>query len=379
MFFEVLLRKEEVNLRELIRIVSIVGARPQFIKAAVISRSISRYNQRSQCNIDELIIHTGQHYDDNLSRVFFEELDIPRPDYDLEVGSSSHGRQTGLMLEGIERVLEEQKPDFVVVYGDTNSTLAGALAAAKLHIPVAHVEAGLRSFNRKMAEEINRVVADHVSDILLCPTKLAVDNLANEGIKRGVHQVGDVMYDSMLYYSKMAESLEDNVLKKLCVEKGSYYLATIHRAENTDDRKRLWQIIEGLNAVSEKYPVILPLHPRTIGFVDKYGLRFSERISVIEPVSYLEMAALEKNSRLILTDSGGVQKEAYFLGVGCVTLRNETEWSELVDCGWNRLAGADRDTIVKSATEAEKLSKMGKESFYGDGNAGEKIVDILTG
>ena len=366
-------------MRELIRIVSIVGARPQFIKAAVISRSISRYNQRSQCKIDELIIHTGQHYDDNLSRVFFEELDIPRPDYDLEVGSSSHGRQTGLMLEGIERVLEEQKPDFVVVYGDTNSTLAGALAAAKLHIPVAHVEAGLRSFNRKMAEEINRVVADHVSDILLCPTKLAVDNLANEGIKRGVHQVGDVMYDSMLYYSKMAESLEDNVLKKLGVEKGSYYLATIHRAENTDDRKRLWQIIEGLNAVSEKYPVILPLHPRTIGFVDKYGLRFSERISVIEPVSYLEMAALEKNARLILTDSGGVQKEAYFLGVGCVTLRNETEWSELVDCGWNRLAGADRDSIVKSATEAEKLSELKKESFYGDGNAGEKIVDILTG
>ncbi|MGD9241359.1 MAG: UDP-N-acetylglucosamine 2-epimerase (non-hydrolyzing) [Desulfobacterales bacterium] len=366
-------------MRDSIRIASIVGARPQFIKAAVISRSISRYNQRLQCKIDELIVHTGQHYDDNMSRVFFNELDIPRPDYDLEVGSSSHGRQTGLMLQRIEGVLEEQRPDFVVVYGDTNSTLAGSLAATKLHIPVAHVEAGLRSFNRKMAEEINRIVADHVADILFCPTKLAVENLANEGVKRGVHQVGDVMYDSMLYYSKMAESLEDNVLKKLGVEKGSYYLATIHRAENTDDRNRLWQIIEGLNAVSENHPVILPLHPRTIGFVDKYELKFSKRVFVIEPVSYLEMAAIEKNARLILTDSGGVQKEAYFLGVSCVTLRNETEWSELIDSGWNRLAGADRESIVKSATEAEKLNEVGKESFYGDGNAGDKIIDILTG
>jgi UDP-N-acetylglucosamine 2-epimerase len=326
-----------------------------------------------------LIVHTGQHYDDNLSRVFFDELDIPRPDVDLEAGSSSHGRQTGLMLERIEGVLKGRKPDIVVVYGDTNSTLAGALAAAKLHIPVAHVEAGLRSFNRKMAEEINRVVADHVSDILFCPTKLAVENLANEGIKRGVYQVGDVMYDSMLYYSKMAESLEDNLLKRLGIAKRSYYLATIHRAENTDDRNRLRQIIEGLNVLSENYPVILPLHPRTIGFVDKYGFRFSGRICVMEPVSYIKMAALEKNARLILTDSGGVQKEAYFLGVGCVTLRDETEWAELVDSGWNRLAGADRDSIVKSATEAEKISEVSKEFFYGDGNAGGKIVEILAG
>lgn len=347
------------------KVVSVVGARPQFIKAAAVSRILRRQHR-------EILLHTGQHYDDLMSDVFFRELDLPPPDVNLGVGSASHGRQTGEMLIGIERVLLEERPDRVLVYGDTNSTLAGALATAKLGIPLAHVEAGLRSFNRAMPEEINRVVADRLSDLLFCPTQTAVENLAREGITSGVHWVGDVMYDLLLQSLPLAERCSD-ILRRLGLGPGTYLLATVHRAGNTDVRENLSAIIAGLNAVGET--VVFPLHPRTRHALAQWGIAPGENVRLIEPVGYLDMLILEKNARLILTDSGGVQKEAYWLGIPCLTLREETEWVETVEAGWNVLVGTSPERIVEAVHTFHPQGE--RPALFGDGRAGEKIVELL--
>jgi UDP-GlcNAc3NAcA epimerase len=346
-------------------ILSVVGARPQFIKAAPVSRALRRVDQ-------EVLVHTGQHYDHGMSAVFFEELSIPEPDYNLGVGSGSHGWQTGQMLIRLEEVLLTEKPDWVLVYGDTNSTLAGALAAVKLHIPVAHVEAGLRSFNRHMPEEHNRVLTDHAADLLFCPTQTAVDNLSREGITQGVHLVGDVMYDAVLYNTSLAEERSD-VLARLGLAPQSYALATVHRPRNTDDPRRLQDILAALAEIG--YPVIFPLHPRTRQRLSQLPISQFPNSQLIEPVSYLDMLTLEKHARLILTDSGGVQKEAYFFAVPCLTLREETEWLETVETGWNRLVGADRAAIVQAACNFRPEGSP--PAIFGDGHASERIADLL--
>lgn len=360
-----------------IKLLTVVGARPQFIKAAPISRAIQTYNHKHPKRpLQEILLHTGQHYDDAMSKIFFEELELPEPDYNLAVGSGPHGQQTGQMLERIEAVLLAEKPELVLVYGDTNSTLAGALAAAKLHIAVAHVEAGLRSFNRQMPEEINRVLADHVSDLLFCPTETAMRNLTAEGITKGVHNVGDVMYDSVLHNAQLAGK-RSQILDELKLKPKGYALATVHRAENTDDEERLRSIFGALDEIArDGLPVVVPLHPRTRKQLASLKLS-PERLRIIEPVSYLEMLLLEKNAQVILTDSGGVQKEAFFFRVPCVTLRDETEWVETVEMGWNVLAGWQPDRIVKVVREA----KPGAEEAtpYGDGRAAERIVRIIAG
>jgi UDP-GlcNAc3NAcA epimerase len=298
-----------------VQIVTVVGARPQFIKAATVSREL-----RAKSGVEEVLVHTGQHYDENMSDVFFEELEIPHPDHHLGIGSGSHGTQTGRMLEAAERVLLAAEPDLVLVYGDTNSTLAGALAAVKLHIPVAHVEAGLRSSNRRMPEEINRVLTDHASDLLFTPTETATENLRREGISaESIYWVGDVMYDAALFYADKAKEKEE-ILKRLQLEPKGYVLATVHRAENTDDLGRLRAIFEGLERVADSSPVIMPLHPRAKKKLSRLGLRNS-KIRYLDPVGYLDMISLEKNAAVIATDSGGVQKEAFFYRVPCVTLR----------------------------------------------------------
>ncbi len=357
------------------QIVSVVGARPQFVKAAAVSRLL-----RATPGMREVLVHTGQHYDDNMSRVFFEELEIPEPDYHLGIGGGTHGQNTGRMLEAIEAVLLTEKPDWVLVYGDTDSTLAGALAAAKLHIQVAHVEAGLRSFNRRMPEEINRVLTDHVSDALFAPTETAVQNLLREGIVGDkIHLVGDVMYDAALYYGVKAEG-ESRILKRLELTPKSYILATIHRAENTDDPERLRVILEALATVHEELPVVLPLHPRTRKRAEAFGLgEYLGKILALEPLGYLDMVMLEKNARLIVTDSGGVQKEAYFYRVPCVTVRGETEWVELVELGWNYLAAPESVSAVIKAVFT-RMDVAGSEvNLYGDGKAGQRIVALLKG
>jgi UDP-GlcNAc3NAcA epimerase len=361
------------------KLVTIVGARPQIIKAAAVSHAIAEHNkEHADHPIGEIIVHTGQHYDENMSQVFFEELDIPRPDYNLGIGSGSHAGQTGKMLEKIESVLTREEPDCCLVYGDTNSTLAGALAAAKLRICVAHVEAGLRSYNRTMPEEINRVVTDHLSDLLFCPTRTSVDNLSKEGISTGIHRVGDVMFDRIRFYAKMAKAIERKTLKSLGVRPRSYYLATVHRAENTDDNMRLTQIFEALDEITTAdCPVVLPLHPRTVKYARKHGLKFADGVKAIEPVSYLEMVALENNARLILTDSGGVQKEAYWFNVPCITLRDETEWTETVESGWNTLAGADKHRIIDGVKDGHRKRNKNPESLYGNGDAAKQICRVL--
>ena len=370
------------------KIVTIVGARPQFIKAAAVNRAIQNLN-KSRKRIQEILVHTGQHYDVLMDKVFFDELELPRPLYHLGVGSGSHAKQTGLMLERIEAVLQIEKPEVVVVYGDTNSTLAGALAAAKLNIPVAHVEAGLRSYDRAMPEEINRLLTDHLSALLFCPTDQAVRNLLKEGIEdgktRSVKNVGDVMYDSILYYSKKAEK-ESTILEDLglwnpqsAIPIPQYYLVTLHRAENTDDPKRLRSILKALDELARKVPVILPLHPRTRKMMNSYHLssKFKD-VRRIEPVSYLNMLKLERNAKAILTDSGGVQKEAYWFKIPCVTLRNETEWSETVRSGWNKLVGTDPRKIVQEVNQLEKRRPAEKrKGIFGDGKASEDIVRKL--
>jgi len=356
------------------KIVTVVGARPQFIKAAAVSRVI---REDYSTKIEEVLVHTGQHYDDNMSKVFFEELDIPEPIYNLEISGGQHGAMTGRMLEAVERVLLKEKPDWLLIYGDTNSTLAGALAAAKLHIPVAHVEAGLRSFNMRMPEEVNRILADRISSLLFCPTQTAVNNLLAEGVSQGVHNVGDVMYDVALFYSERARQ-QSTILQTLGLTQGAFALATCHRAENTDDSKRLGEILSALANVAKTLPVVLPLHPRTRKLIGDYGLsRHLSTLSVTAPLSYLDMVALEQAARVILTDSGGVQKEAFFYGIPCITMRDETEWVETVDLGWNRLTGADEAAILSAVKDAhtEALHPL----VYGDGTAAERIVTELLG
>lgn len=347
------------------KIITVVGARPQFIKAAPVSRELRKY-------FEEKLIHTGQHYDNNMSNVFFEELGIPVPDYNLKIGSGNHGKMTGEMLTKLEEIYINEKPDCVLVYGDTNSTLAGALAASKLLIPVIHVEAGLRSFNKVMPEEQNRILTDHISKLLLVPTLDAEKNLKNEGITNGVYNIGDVMYDAVLMFKEKSK-LKENLLKNLNVEKNNYILTTIHRAENTNDFYRLKNIIEALNESNET--VILPLHPRTKKFIEDYGLIFKDNIKVIEPIGYLEMLMLESNAKKIVTDSGGVQKEAYFMGKPCITMRDETEWVETVEVGWNVIVGTNKAKILDAINSFEP--KIEQKLIFGDGKASEKIVKLI--
>lgn len=346
------------------KLLTVIGARPQFIKAATVSRAVA-----GRDDITEVIVHTGQHYDANMSDVFFDELHIPRPDHHLGIGGGSHGAMTGRQLEAIEDVLLKEKPDWVLVYGDTNSTLAGALAAVKLHIPVAHVEAGLRSFNRRMPEEINRVLTDHAADMLFAPTRTAVENLRAEGLPADrIKLPGDVMYDAALFYRDLAR--RPDWFAEHGLEEGAFVLATVHRAENTDDAARLAAIFAGL--AQSELPVVLPLHPRTRGRLDADGITPAPNIHLVPPVGYLEMVWLEAACKVIASDSGGVQKEAYFHGRQCIILRDETEWVELVDAGWNVIAGADSPRIA--AALAERSSPGAPPQLYGKGDAAERVV-----
>ena len=358
------------------KIVTIIGARPQFVKAAMVSRALARID-----GLEETILHTGQHYDDNMSLVFFQELAIPQPQRNLGIGSGTHGMQTGQMLAAIEEALMAIQPQWVLVYGDTNSTLAGALAAAKLHIPVAHVEAGLRSFNREMPEEINRIVTDHCSDLLFAPTKQSVKNLHSEGIHSDrIFQVGDVMYDAALHYGAVAER-HSRVMQSMGLTDKGYVLATVHRAENTDHNNRLGTILEALAELARKLPVVVPLHPRTRNVVQSSdSLReIAKAIYLVEPVGYLDMIMLEKHSRLIVTDSGGVQKEAFFHQIPCVTLRHETEWVELLDLGWNRLAPpVCVASIVAQIALALQSTPSLEDNPYGNGNSAEHVAQLLV-
>jgi UDP-N-acetylglucosamine 2-epimerase len=350
-----------------LKIVTVVGARPQFIKAAPVSKVLRR-------DCVEVLVHTGQHYDREMSEVFFDDLDLPRPDYDLGVGSGSHGRQTGEMLIRLEEVYLRERPDRVLVYGDTNSTLAGALAAVKVGLPVAHVEAGLRSFNRAMPEEINRIVTDRLSTLLFCPTQTAVSNLKGEGITEGVYHVGDVMYDAVLTYAAVAED-RSRVLEEVGIDPQGYILATVHRPGNTDDEKRLSSILAAFEAVGEC--IVFPVHPRTRKVLDRAGITLDSRVKMIEPVGYLDMLTLERYARLILTDSGGVQKEAYFFGVPCLTLRDETEWVETVEVGWNMVIGTETERIVEAVKGFVPATE--RPAIFGDGTASRRIAEILVG
>lgn len=357
------------------KICTIVGARPQFIKAAVVSRAITHL-----VGIQEIIIHTGQHYDANMSDKFFDELDIPRPSYNLNIGSSTHGKQTGEMLAAIEAVLMKEMPDWVLVYGDTNSTLAGTLAAVKLHIPVAHVEAGLRSFNRNMPEEINRITADHLSTLLFAPTATSYQRLLQEGIEENkIVNVGDVMFDAALYYNER-NALRKTIVDTLNLPKQTYILATVHRAENTDSPTRLNHICNALIELSATHHIVFPLHPRTKHVLERSGLdaTMKNSLMIIEPVGYLDMLALEQYAAYIITDSGGVQKEAYFNQIPCITLRDETEWVELVDTGWNQLCTPDHSfSLLPLMNSQHQRSRLKKDALYGDGSAAMKIVETL--
>lgn len=357
------------------KICTIIGARPQFVKAAVVCRAVEVSNTSGASGIEHIIVHTGQHFDANMSDVFFNELKIPAPDFHLGIGGGTHGQNTGRMIESIETTLQTTKPDYVLVFGDTDSTLAGALSAVKLHIPVAHVEAGLRSFNRRMPEEINRVLTDHISSLLFTPTLTATNNLAREGIRGdSVCQVGDVMYDAALYFADQARRTSD-ILDRLVLQAGSFVLATIHRAENTDEPLRLAQILNGF-ARSQK-AIVLPIHPRLRQRIDKFGLTIPPNVRSIEPVGYLDMVMLELSASMIVTDSGGVQKEAYFHKVPCLTLRDETEWVETVEIGWNRLVAADA-ALIEEALSAEFCTPDDTSNLYGDGNSGHAIVERLV-
>ncbi len=350
------------------KILTIVGARPQFIKAAAVSRAF-----RESKKFQELIVHTGQHFDSNMSDIFFDELDIQKPHYNLGVGGGGHGQNTGRMLESIETVIVEEDPDWVLVYGDTDSTLAGALAASKLHVPVVHIEAGLRSFNMNMPEEINRKITDHISDLLLTANENSITLLSKEGIS-GSHvvNIGDVMYDAAIIFGEKAE-IESQILDNLGLEPKTYILATVHRKENTDKEERLRNIIDGF--ATALHPVILPLHPRTRNMLNTFGISIPANIKVIDPLGYLDMVMLEKNAELIVTDSGGVQKEAYFYGVPCLTLRDETEWTELVELGWNKLVSPSND--IKEFLSIKHHPGKTHPDIYGDGNAGAAIIQQL--
>jgi UDP-N-acetylglucosamine 2-epimerase len=347
------------------RVMTVLGARPQFIKAAPVSRMLRQGN-------DQFLVHTGQHYDDAMSDLFFRQLELPAPDVNLGVGSGSHGAQTGAMLQGIEAAAVEYGPDWLLVYGDTNSTLAGALVGAKLHIPVAHVEAGLRSYDRRMPEEVNRVVADHVSALLLCPTETAVANLEREGITQGVVLVGDVMLDAFQQNLALARE-QTTILADLGLERGRYQLLTVHRAENVDGSEHLERILEGV-AASERR-VVFPVHPRTRAALTGRGLEAAANVMIVEPVGYLEMLVLEENADAIVTDSGGVQKEAYFAGRPCITLRDRTEWTETVDAGWNVLVGIDPRAIAEAMRSFRPEGP--RPDLFGSGDAAPRIVESL--
>jgi len=349
------------------KLLSVVGARPQFIKASPLTLFLRKQHR-------EILVHTGQHYDYGMSDVFFEDLGIPAPDYHLGIGSGGHGAQTGAMLKAIEDVLVKERPDTVIVYGDTNSTLAGALAAAKLHVPVAHVEAGLRSFNRSMPEEINRILTDHISTWLFVPSVVSREQLQREGVASGVHIVGDIMYDALLMHRSRAEA-RSRILDQLGLSPRTYYAATIHRAENTDRQDNLRSIFTGLQILGK--PVVLPLHPRTEKKMKEYGMQAGSNIRCVEPLGYLDMIRLQEHASCVLTDSGGVQKEAYYLGVPCVTLRTETEWVETVAAGWNVICGSDMNAI-ESAVQKMEDCRAPHPNLYGDGRTAERIVDILT-
>lgn len=350
------------------KILTIAGTRPQLVKIAAVSRILRE-------SFQEILVNTGQHYDYNMAGVFFDELNIPKPDYDLGIGSDSHGRQTGKMLIALEEIVDKEQPDAIIVYGDTNSTLAGAIIASKRHIPLIHIEAGLRSYNKLMPEELNRVMTDHVSTLLFTPTETAVRNLQKEGITEGVYTVGDVMYDAVIYNMELAERRFN--LENFDLVSKQYYLGTIHRAENTDTKEQLTAILKAFSKVEEK--VYLPLHPRTKNKIKEYGLASlltdSTNIHIVEPVSYLEMLLLEKNAKAIITDSGGVQKEAYFMKVPCVTLRLQTEWIETVEYGWNQLV----DPLTEDLAEVLKYIQEGLpiNNLYGSGDAAVKITNIL--
>ncbi|MDN5062704.1 non-hydrolyzing UDP-N-acetylglucosamine 2-epimerase [Aliarcobacter butzleri] len=365
------------------KILTILGARPQFIKAGSVSRAIALYNRKvvseeetkikNQKLITEIIVHTGQHYDANMSDIFFDEMQIPKPNYFLGIGGKSHGAMTGQMIEKIEEVALKEKPDWIMVYGDTNSTLAGAIVASKLHIKLAHVEAGLRSFNIKMPEEVNRILTDRVSNILFCPTDTAIQNLKNEGYENfdcKIVKSGDVMQDGAMFYKNLA--LEPNIEIK-----NSFILCTIHRAENTDDETRLRSIFEALNEIAKEKQVILPLHPRTKKILENLKLDISN-LTIIDPVGYLEMVWLIDNCDFVMTDSGGLQKEAYFFEKQCITLRDETEWVELVECGANTLVGADKEKIIKTYRNNAEFNKQNlKLDLYGSGKASKNIINEL--
>jgi len=355
----------------MLKVLTVIGARPQFIKACMLSNAFS-----SESTIQEIIVHTGQHYDENMSNVFLEQLKLPKPQYFLKTGSDTHGKQTAKMLSKLEDIMMAEEPDIVLVYGDTNSTLAGSLAASKLHIPIAHVEAGLRSYNKKMPEEINRVLTDHLSTWLFCPSDTAVKNLENEGLRQGVYQTGDIMYDAVLYYKNLALQ-KSTILSNLNIIPKTYYLATVHRAENTDNPQRLTAILEAFSQINEI--VLFPLHPRTKNKIKQWNLEnliSSSNIKIVDPLDYFDMLAVESQAKLVLTDSGGVQKEAYMLKVPCITLRNETEWVETVSKGWNKLTGADTNLILKSIEEIRLPTNH--FPIFGDGHTAEKICKLLS-
>jgi len=351
----------------LIKIVTILGARPQFIKAGSVSREIAKHE-----NVTEVIVHTGQHYDANMSDVFFEEMKIPKPNYYLGVGGKSHGAMTGQMIEKIEEILVKEQPDWLLVYGDTNSTLAGAIAASKLHIKVAHIEAGLRSFNMRMPEEVNRILTDRVSSIMFCPTKTAIDNLQKEGVSSWQTQVslsGDVMQDGALFYREFAQKPTFEI-------KDDFVLCTIHRAENTDDVQRLTNIVEALNVVALTKPVVLPLHPRTKNILANLSVTLSDNIKLVDPVGYLNMVWLIDHCSLVMTDSGGLQKEAFFFAKPCITMRDETEWVELIEHNFNVLVGADKEKILTAFKSHDFSDDFGLD-LYGGGFASKNIIDDL--
>ncbi|MBL7889070.1 MAG: UDP-N-acetylglucosamine 2-epimerase (non-hydrolyzing) [Bacteroidia bacterium] len=378
----------------MLKLLTIIGARPQIIKAAALSRAIKN---DFQGQITEVIVHTGQHYDENMSQVFFDELDIPQPNYNLNVGSGSHGKQTAAMIDGIEEILLKEKPSAIVLYGDTNSTLAGAIAASKIHIPVVHIEAGLRSFNKSMPEEINRIMCDHVSTLLFSPTKAGYQNLIKEGFKENntapysidnpkIYHCGDVMFDNSLYFSEIAEK-KSGILDQLELTKNDFALATIHRNNNTDEPERLHAIFSALDKISKqhKIKIVLPLHPRTAKLLSQNlnaelysSIKTNKQIMITEPVSFLEMIALEKNAQLILTDSGGVQKEAFFFEKPCIILRSETEWTELVDCNAAIIADADEAKIIDTFNYLIKNRPTSFPNLFGDGKAAQFICSEIT-
>jgi UDP-GlcNAc3NAcA epimerase len=355
-----------------VKILTIVGARPQFIKAAALSREIAKHDE-----LKEIIVHTGQHYDANMSDIFFEEMQIPQPHYNLNIHGLSHGEMTGQMLAGIEKIIMNEKPNIVLVYGDTNSTLAGALAAKKLHVKVAHVEAGLRSFNMQMPEEINRILTDRISDWLFCPTSTAIDNLAKEGFSHFLNtiiQTGDVMEDAALHYATLAEA-KSNVISFLQLENKDFVLGTIHRAENTDDLKRLKNLVDAFNTIHETIQVVIPLHPRTKNILAKHSI--ITNFTVIEPVGYFDMIQLLRNCSLVITDSGGLQKEAFFFKKYGITTRDQTEWVELVENGYNFLAGTDIEKIVTLTKQYAGKVFPESKNLYGNGNACVNICKAL--